>query len=120
MPSPRLPELLALLVFGSGVMPALGEVPTKEPPARAVSSRAAFEEPLVEIRAACPGVVVELRYATERNITGKPIYPAGARAMLRRSVAERLAKAQAFLQDRGYGLKVWDAYRPASVQRLLW
>lgn len=77
-------------------------------------------EPMVDLRQACPGVVIELRYATSRNITGKPIYPAGSRALLRKSVAERLNRAQAFLQNRGFGLKVWDAYRPAAVQKLLW
>jgi D-alanyl-D-alanine dipeptidase len=77
-------------------------------------------EHLVEISRACPGVVVELRYATPRNITGKAIYPAGARAMLRKSVADRLNRAQQFLRERGFALKVWDAYRPSSVQRLLW
>lgn len=81
---------------------------------------ARFEEPLVDLRRACPGVVLELRYASARNITGKPIYPAGSRAMLRKSVAERLNRAQEFLRDRGFSLKVWDAYRPASVQKLLW
>jgi D-alanyl-D-alanine dipeptidase len=68
----------------------------------------------------CPGVVSEQRYATSRNITGKPIYPAGAHALLRRSVAERLNRAQQFVQDRGFSLKVWDAYRPASAHRQLW
>jgi D-alanyl-D-alanine dipeptidase len=81
---------------------------------------AAFGDPLVEVKQACPGVVVELRYATARNITGQPIYPAGARALLRRNVAERLNQAQRFVQEQGFGIKVWDAYRPASVQRLLW
>jgi len=78
------------------------------------------DESLVEIGRACPGVVVELRYATTRNITGKLIYPPTARALLRRSVAERLNRAQQFVRDRGFALKVWDAYRPAYVQRLLW
>jgi D-alanyl-D-alanine dipeptidase len=74
----------------------------------------------VDIARACPGIVVELRYASSRNVTGRPIYPPGARALVRRSVADRLNRAQAFLQERGFGLKVWDAYRPASVQQVLW
>lgn len=84
------------------------------------ASRAVFEDPIVDVSKACPGVVIDLRYATARNITGKPIYPAGARALLRQSVAERLRRAQAFLEDRGFGLKLWDAYRPPAVQRILW
>ena len=68
----------------------------------------------------CPGVVLDLRYATTRNITGKLIYPPGARALLRKSVAERLNRAQEFVRERGFALKVWDAYRPPYVQKLLW
>jgi D-alanyl-D-alanine dipeptidase len=108
--------LLAMLVASvAPLFPA-----NAEPPARAAAGRAVFDDPLVEITRACPGVAIELRYATARNITGKPIYPPGARAMLRRSVAERLNRAQQFVQDRGFALKVWDAYRPNSVQKLLW
>src|SRR5688572_18735675 len=78
--------------------------------AQRASPGARVEDPLVEVSRACPGVVVELRYATSRNITGKPIYPPGARALLRKSVAERLNRAQQIVQDRGFSLKVWDAY----------
>ena len=109
-----------LLLALCAALPAMAAPPVKKsvPPRRLIAAR--FEEPLVEVRRACPGVIVDLRYATARNITGKPIYPAGARALLRRSVAERLNRAQEFLHARGYGLKVWDAYRPAAVQKLLW
>lgn len=79
-----------------------------------------FDEPMVDISRACPGVVVELRYGTARNITGKPIYPPGSRALLRKSVADRLNRAQAFVRERGFSLKIWDAYRPAWVQKVLW
>jgi D-alanyl-D-alanine dipeptidase len=105
---------LLLLALGTAALPAFGA----EPPGRRIAARA--EEPLVEIRKVCPGITVELRYATARNITGKPIYPAGARALLRRSVAARLNRAQQIVRARGYALKVWDAYRPASAQRQLW
>ena len=78
------------------------------------------ENALVDLREACPEVVIDLRYATERNLTGKPIYPRGARALLRKSVAQRLNHAQRALQEKGFGLKVWDAYRPPWVQQVLW
>ncbi len=77
-------------------------------------------EPMVEIAKVCPSILVELRYATERNFTGKQIYPRQARCLLRKSVAERLCKAQAELRLRGLGLKIWDAYRPAWAHELLW
>ena len=86
-------------------------------PAQALDLRT---EPMVEVAAVCPSIVIELRYATARNVTGQPIYPPNARCMVRRSVAERLKRAQEELQTKGVGLKIWDAYRPAWVQQILW
>lgn len=77
-------------------------------------------EPLVDLAVADPSIRVELRYATPRNITGRAIYPAGTRCLVRQGVAERLKYAQFLLRQRGFGLKIWDAYRPAAAQKVLW
>ena len=77
-------------------------------------------EPMVEVAKVCPSIVIELRYGTARNVTGQPIYPPHARCLVRRSVAERLKKAQEELQAQKLSLKIWDAYRPAWVQQILW
>lgn len=77
-------------------------------------------EPLVEIRTVDPAILVELRYATSRNVLHHPLYPATARAVVRQSVADRLKIAQAVLKARGYGLKILDAFRPADAQAALW
>ena len=86
--------------------------------AGAPGSRAS--EPLVEISSVDPTIVIDLRYATSRNLFGHPIYPPGARAVVRQSVADRLKVAQAYLHARGYGLKIWDAFRPFNAQGALW
>ena len=78
------------------------------------------DEPMVELSRVCPSIIIDLRYATARNVTGKPIYPRNARCLVRRSAAERLQKAQAELQAQKLGLKIWDAYRPAWAQQILW
>lgn len=78
------------------------------------------DEPLVDISVFCPGVVIDLRYASTRNLTGKPIYPEGSAAWIRRGVADQINAAQAYLKERGFGLKVWDAYRPPWAQKVLW
>jgi D-alanyl-D-alanine dipeptidase len=75
---------------------------------------------LVDIRSVDSSIVVELRYATPNNITGRALYPPGTRALLQPEVARRLAIAQQFLRRHGHGLKIWDAYRPRSVQVQLW
>lgn len=78
------------------------------------------EAELVEVQAVCPAIRVEVRYATAKNGAGKALYPPDARCLLRRGVAERLARVQNRLEKQGLGLKVWDAYRPLSVQWALW
>ncbi len=77
-------------------------------------------EPLVDISSVDPTILIDLRYGTARNLFGHAIYPPGARAVVRESVAERLKTAQAYLHARGYGLKIWDAFRPFNAQGALW
>ncbi|MGZ4983260.1 MAG: M15 family metallopeptidase [Chthoniobacterales bacterium] len=75
---------------------------------------------LVSVRNVDPSIKVELRYATTRNILRRPIYPPNMPALVRPSVADRLALAQAYLKERGLCLKIWDAYRPKSAHEQLW
>jgi D-alanyl-D-alanine dipeptidase len=75
---------------------------------------------LVDIRSVDPTILIELRYATSRNITGHTLYPAEMPALVRPTTATRLVKAQEFLRRRHYGLKIWDAYRPLAAQMELW
>ena len=85
----------------------------------ALTAPALAADPLVDVRTAVPGVVLDVRYATPRNFLGRALYPKAA-AYLRRSAAARLARAEAALEKSGRRLLVYDAYRPLSVQRLLW
>jgi D-alanyl-D-alanine dipeptidase len=103
--NPRLLALLCLLL----ALPSLAGTP---------GSRAS--EPLVDIHTVDPTILIDLRYGTSRNLFGHPIYPPGARAVIRQSVADRLKLAQAYLRARGYGLKIWDAFRPFNAQGALW
>ena len=77
------------------------------------------EAGLVELKDLAPDVILDMRYATADNFTGQAVYPSG-RCFLRRDVAERVAKAQAELAGMGLGLKVFDCYRPFSVQKRFW
>ena len=81
---------------------------------------AAPDERLVEVTPSnVPEVVLEMRYATARNITGKPIYPDG-KAWLRRETVRNLARVARSLQEKGYRLVIWDAWRPTYAQKALW
>lgn len=74
---------------------------------------------LVDLRVVAPAVVLDLRYATADNFTGRAVYGT-ARCLLRRDVAARLARVQARLAREGLGLRVWDCYRPFTVQERFW
>src|SRR6478736_796219 len=76
-------------------------------------------EDLVDVQKAVPGIVLDIRYATTNNFTGQKLYPF-AGCYLRRAAAEKLAAAQAELKPLGYGFKIYDGYRPMSVQRKMW
>jgi len=80
---------------------------------------AAPSSDLVEITALDPSVRLDVRYATAENFLGRPLYPV-ARSFLQRPVAEALVRVHRALGTRGYGLVVFDAYRPWSVTKLMW
>lgn len=85
----------------------------------AAPSAPAAAPALVDVGQRLPDAVLDLRYATAENITGRPLYPV-ARCLLRAEVAERLARAAAALRREGFRLLLFDCYRPLSVQRQLW
>ncbi len=88
-------------------------------PLLAAALLAAAPEPLVDVSRAIPDAVLDLRYATDRNFLGRRLYPA-ARCLLRPEVASRLARAAARVRALGWRLRLWDCYRPLSVQWEMW
>jgi D-alanyl-D-alanine dipeptidase/kynurenine formamidase len=74
---------------------------------------------LVELTSLDPTIRLDIRYATAGNLTGRPVYMQ-ARAFLERPAAEALVRASRALRPQGYGLLVFDGYRPWSVTKLFW
>jgi len=74
----------------------------------------------VDIQSVDRTILVDLRYAGTNNVARRPLYPPGTPALVRAGVAQRLAIVQDYLRKKGYGLKIWDAYRPQSAQEKLW
>lgn len=74
---------------------------------------------LVEPTRIEPGIALDIRYATPDNFTGQSVYPS-ARCYLQAEVAQRLVRAHRALKRQGLGLKVYDCYRPFSVQERFW
>jgi D-alanyl-D-alanine dipeptidase len=75
--------------------------------------------PLLDAAPLVPDALLDVRYATADNLTGRPLYPV-ARCLLLPGPAARLARAAARLRTQGYRLVLHDCYRPLSVQRALW
>ncbi len=74
---------------------------------------------LVELVQLDSSIHLDIRYATKNNFIGKPVYKE-ARAFLQRPAAEAVIKVNAELKKRGYGLLVFDGYRPWSVTKMFW
>jgi D-alanyl-D-alanine dipeptidase len=74
---------------------------------------------LVDLSSLDPHIKLDIRYATSRNFLSTPVY-SSARAFLQRPAAEALLRAQRELLKQGYGLLIFDAYRPWYVTRIFW
>jgi D-alanyl-D-alanine dipeptidase len=74
---------------------------------------------LVDIKTLSDEFDIDLKYASEDNFIGKRIYPIPLCA-LQISTARKLIEANRELLLKGFRIKLWDAYRPLSVQKLMW
>ncbi len=74
---------------------------------------------LVCIKHFIPDCIVDLPYSTTNNFTGKILYSSNE-AFLVEPAALSLASASKQILKHGYKLKILDAYRPLSVQSILW
>ncbi len=96
-PSRSFPAIGALLVALAGGRAVAGELPPG----------------FVRLSEVAPSVEQDMRYAGANNFTGQPVpgYRA-AQCWLRAEAARALAAAQAEAERRGFGLVVYDCYRP--------
>ena len=79
-----------------------------------------FRQPdLVELIKFDSAVKLDIRYATTNNFVGRPLYTE-ARAFLQRPAAEALRRAHQKVRQHGYGLLIFDGYRPWAITKLFW
>ena len=93
-----------------------------------VSAQSAKDE-LVRVKEFIPDIVFDLKYNTTDNFTDQKLYSADE-CYLAAIVVDRLKLVQDSLctirehngisYPRGLGLKIWDGYRPRTVQFLMW
>lgn len=99
--------------------------PIAELRAAALEAEPPFEEgdflapDLVEVSTLDPSIKLDVRYATDDNFIGAAVYES-PRIFLQRPVAEALLDAHLQLREKGYGLVVFDGYRPWYVTRIFW
>lgn len=91
---------------------AIAARPPVEPPARRAAD-------LVALGSIVPQVRIDTRYATANNFAGQPIYER-AGAYLQRPAARALARVATALATKGYGIVVYDGYRPWFATKLFW
>jgi D-alanyl-D-alanine dipeptidase len=79
----------------------------------------AKEPELVNLQNEIPSIVLDIRYATTNNFMNQAVYDR-ADCYLRKKTAEKLRAVQEELAPKGLRLKIYDGYRPLSVQKKLW
>lgn len=77
------------------------------------------ESDLVELIKLDPTFKLDIRYATDNNFVGRPVYTE-ARAFLQRPAALKLVEVSKELKPLGYGLMIFDGYRPWQVTKTFW
>ena len=79
---------------------------------------------LIDLQKIIPTIKLDIRYATTNNFTGKKVYSfatgAPVKCFLQKPAAQALKKVQDELAILGLSLKVFDGYRPLSVQHIFW
>lgn len=89
-------------------------------PARKAASLSADDpKRLVELVRLDPTIKLDMRYATTNNFTGRVLYDE-PRAFLATPAAQAVARASKAAQAEGFGLTIFDAYRPWRVTKQLW
>jgi len=103
------PGLFLLLLIGARAAVA-------QPDERGATFR---PDSLVELVTLDRTIKLDIRYATPRNFMHRPMYRE-ARAFLQHTAAEALLRAHRRLRRLGYGLLIFDGYRPWSVTKQFW
>ncbi len=86
---------------------------------RAADTAVKKKTDFVDIQKIISTVDLDIKYATTDNFTRTKLYDS-PRALLRRGTADKLKKVADEVGEKGYRLKIWDAYRSPDVQFKMW
>ena len=84
-----------------------------------VSSLLAQQNDFVLLRSLSNDFIFDMKYATPDNFLKQAVYDCGE-CYLRKSTAKALVKANEEFKLLGYRIKLFDCYRPLSVQKKMW
>lgn len=85
------------------------------------TAKADSNRQMIEIKSVIPNIVYDLRYATDKNFMRRHMYPYKTNnTYMRLPAVKALAAVQKELNEKGMGLKIFDAYRPYSVTEKFW
>ena len=114
------------VAFGLAALPlvgcaAIGPDPDVQfiPADRAAALKPDDPKRLLELVTLDPAIRLDMRYATSNNFTGRVLYDA-ARAFLAAPAAQAVVQASKAAQAEGFGLTIYDAYRPWRITKKLW
>ena len=109
----------------AGTEPEASREETEEPPEDSEEEPDTTEEPelfiykgLVELKTVDDRFLIEQRYATENNYTGRAQYDREL-LLVHEDILPLLTRAADLAKSQGCRIKIWDAYRPVSVQQAL-
>lgn len=114
----RNPVIAVLVALFVGAAAASHAIAGEKPKQSKATARTPADLPhgFADLSQVAPTVLIDMRYATARNFTGRRVtgYRAN-RCILARPVAQALARVQERVSRRGYIIKVYDCYRPARA-----
>ena len=84
-----------------------------------VDTASVHKQDLVEVVQLDSTIMTDIRYATEDNFMKRKMY-SQARAFLARPAALALVRVNHSLRAQGYGLVLFDGYRPWSITKEFW
>ncbi len=111
--------LLLFACQGQVNTPQISTVKTNKKPVTSPKKSHDKKPAWVELKSLDSSFVYDIRYATTHNFVHRKMYPCG-KCFVRPVVAQALLKIQKELKLRGWGLKLFDCYRPGKVQQILW
>ncbi len=77
------------------------------------------EADLVELNELDKTIKLDIRYARADNFVGRAVYTE-ARAFMQRPAAEAVVRVHKKLKKKGFGLVIFDGYRPWAVTKIFW